>query len=187
VARAVARRALFNDDVDRIVLLRQLATMLARRGWSCLEYCLMTTHYHLVVRTYTTDLARGMHALQSAYAQHFNRRHGEEGHVFFRRYGSVPIEGDAQLAVVCRYVALNPVLAGLCRTPEEWPWSSFAATSGLASRPTFLNDGALLALFGDDRELSRGRFQAFVTSEAVGDLQQSRHGAWPQTSRSSPP
>jgi REP-associated tyrosine transposase len=167
MGRAVARRELFHDDVDRIVLLRQLARMIVKRGWSCHAYCLMTTHYHLVVRTYDHDLAVGMHFLQSAYARHFNQRHDELGHVFFRRYHSVLIERESHLIELNRYLALNPVRAGLCRAPEEWPWSSYAAAAGLVTSPTFLTTEPLLSLLGVDVERSRTELRTLVAEEAV--------------------
>ena len=53
-----------------------------------------------------------MQRLNSCYAQHFNRRHGESGHRFERRYHSVLIESDAHALELIRYLALNPVRAG---------------------------------------------------------------------------
>jgi hypothetical protein len=45
------------------------------------------------------------------------------GHLFQGRFGAVRIRTQAQLEAVLDYIALNPVEAGLCRTPEDWPWS----------------------------------------------------------------
>jgi hypothetical protein len=38
-----------------------------------------------------------------------------------------------------RYVVLNPVRAGMCALPHQWPWSSYRATAGLDSTPSFLD------------------------------------------------
>jgi hypothetical protein len=48
------------------------------------------------------------------YAQWFNERHDLEGHVVQAPFGSVFIEDDEHLKTVARYVALNPVRAGVC-------------------------------------------------------------------------
>jgi putative transposase len=47
----------------------------------------MTNHFHLLVQTPNPDLAVGMHRLNSAHANYFNRRHDHVGHLFQSRYG----------------------------------------------------------------------------------------------------
>jgi putative transposase len=101
-----------------------LGVAVRARHWRCLAYCLMSNHLHLLIETPRANLGVGMAWLHGGYARWFNRRHGRTGHVFERRYGSVRIHTDAQLWVVLRYIAMNPVEAGLCARPEEWRWSS---------------------------------------------------------------
>jgi putative transposase len=161
-ARGVARQSLFRDDEDRRRFLKLLADVVARRDWVCHGFCLMTTHYHVLVRTPQPDLARGMQYLNACYAQSFNRRHGETGHRLERRYHSVFIESDAHAMEVLRYLALNPVRAAACTTPEGWPWSSYAALTGRAPAPPFLATDWALAYFGSNRERARTRLEAFV-------------------------
>ena len=126
MARGVARQPIFRDDKDRRQFLKLLDDVVARHEWSCHAFVLMSTHYHVLVRTPNPDLARGMQRLNSCYAQHFNRRHGETGHRFERRYHSVLIESDAHALELVRYLALNPVRAGACREAAAWRWSSYA-------------------------------------------------------------
>ncbi len=52
-----------------------------------------------------------MQWLHGLYAQTFNERHGRSGHLFQGRYGSVRVATDAQLWVLVRYLAVNPVIA----------------------------------------------------------------------------
>ena len=94
--------------------------------------CLMRTHYHLILSVEDGVLPRGMHALNFRYACAFNQRHDSRGHVQAARYGSRRIEDDDALMYAFRYVARNPVEAGLCADPADWPWSSYAATIGKA-------------------------------------------------------
>ena len=161
-ARGVAGLPLFRGDHDRSFFLDVLAEVVNRRGWSCHAFCLMTTHYHLLVRTPEGDLASGMQRLNAHYAQEFNRRHGGRGHVFERRYSSTVIEREGHLIELCRYLALNPVRARICSSPADWPWSSYRAFLGLAPRPSYLAVEWLLANFGADPDRARQRFRAFV-------------------------
>ena len=87
----------------------------------------MDNHLHLLVETPTSDLTCGMQRIHGEYAQAFNGRHKQSGHLFQGRFEAVPVDDDTQLWAVIRYIAQNPVEAGLCEEPETWPWSSHAA------------------------------------------------------------
>jgi putative transposase len=161
-ARGTGGIAVFVRDGDRLGFLNLLERVVLRYRWECLSYCLMTTHYHLVVHTPEDDLARGMHRLNACYAQSFNRFYERFGHLFAERFQSVLIRTDGHLLQAIRYVALNPVEAGLCDLPQEWPWSSYAATIGLAKPPQFLAVDALLRLFGRNAAAATQRLRVFV-------------------------
>jgi putative transposase len=176
-ARGTGGIAVFRRDGDRLRFLKLLERVVLRYRWNCLCYCLMTTHYHLVVQTPEDDLARGMHRLNACYAQSFNRFYERFGHLFAERFHSVLIRTDGHLLESIRYVVLNPVRAGICETPQEWPWSSYAATIGLTKAPPFLAVDALLRFFGRDAATATRRLRAFVeeTSPAGhGDCPRSR-------------
>src|SRR5436309_1317007 len=83
--KGCAGRAIFWDDSDRRSFEAILSVTLAQHEWSCLSMCLMTTHYHLLVRTPRADLAAGMQRLNGSYGSSFNKRHGTKGHVFQAR------------------------------------------------------------------------------------------------------
>jgi REP element-mobilizing transposase RayT len=146
--RGVARLPIFLDTRDRVGFLDLLADVVDRCSWTCLAYCLMGNHFHLLVDTPHPDLDRGMRRLQGVYAQAFNRRYEREGHLFHRRYGASVLPDDDVVRYVVRYIVQNPVAAGLCRRPGDWPWSSHRATLGPVRMPTFLAADRLLRLFG---------------------------------------
>ena len=127
-ARGVAGTPIFLDDLDRRLYLRLLRDVSAKLEWSCLAYCLMTNHVHLLVETPEPTLADGIQSLHGRYAQKFNHRHERRGHLFQGRYGATRIKTDAQLLAATRYIARNPVDAGLCLDPLDWEWSGFAVS-----------------------------------------------------------
>ncbi|HZD87831.1 MAG TPA: hypothetical protein VE088_07490, partial [Gaiellaceae bacterium] len=75
-AHSVRDEALFRDDLDRMAFLRELARAGAKAGWRCIAYCLMDTHYHLILEVDAGVLPDGMHSLNFRYACWFNQRHG---------------------------------------------------------------------------------------------------------------
>jgi putative transposase len=138
---------LYRDDRDRLEFLRLLARAGAKWKWTCLSYCLMTSHYHLILAVDDGVLPAGMHALNLPYARQHNMRYGLRGHVQFRRYGSRRIEDDDDLLNTFAYVANNPVEAGLCAAPADWPWSSYAGTLGLNELASFVDPARVLSCF----------------------------------------
>jgi REP element-mobilizing transposase RayT len=122
-SRAVPELMLFVDPHDRRRFLALLRAVAARHGWRVHAYCLMGTHYHLVVECSRAQLSAGMKQLNGVYAQRYNAHHGRWGHVFGDRFASRVIEGDGYLAAAAAYVLDNPLRAGLVTRSRDWPWS----------------------------------------------------------------
>jgi putative transposase len=71
---------------------------------------------------------------------------------------------DAHLAQAIGYIALNPVRAGLCQRPEDWPWSAHRALAGFEPDGIVCPDAALeyfAAAFGGS---GRDRYREFVAA-----------------------
>ena len=142
-ARGSNRMEIFRDPADYQSFITALAAVAAARDWTCLAYCLMPNHVHLVVGGEPAAISRGMHALLGGHAQRFNRRHERSGHLFGNRFHHVSIADDRQLHAVLRYVALNPVRAALAPDATTWPWSSYAALARGTLHPGAIDRAAL--------------------------------------------
>jgi putative transposase len=128
-SRGVAKMAIYHDPQDRRSFLSLLAFVVDRYQWTCHAFCLMTSHYHLVLDTTRQDLSDGMQILNGDYAQGFNGRYGRWGHVFGDRFWCRSL-GEDELEQVCSYVLENPVRAGLCKRTTDWPWSAYRQERG---------------------------------------------------------
>jgi putative transposase len=168
--RSVHERFAFGNVADRSDFLEILASVIGLCGWHCKSYCLMGSHYHLIVQTPAANLSVGMQLLNGRYAQRFNWRHGRHGHLFGGRFYSVLIESNSHLFAALRYVARNPVEAGLCANAADWRWSSFRATAGLESGPRFLDVDGVLDLFGVRRQAAQAQFVRLVEDYSHDDL-----------------
>ena len=122
----------------------------------------MPNHFHLVVETPQANISAGMQWLNGRYAQWFNVRYGFSGHLFQGRFYGDLVESAYHLLELVRYIALNPVRAGLCRDASGWRWSSYRAMVGEAKSTAVLTVGWLQAQFGRDLARARQTFRAFV-------------------------
>lgn len=160
--RGNAKQRICLDDWDYTWLVAQIGEAVTRFDWICQSYCVLGNHFHLSVETPEPNLAKGMRILNGPYAQRFNRRYGRVGHVFQGRYGAELVTRNEHLLELGRYIALNPVRAGLCARPEWWPWSSYRATIGLDAAPAWLAVDALLAPFAGGPTPAAVRYRGFV-------------------------
>ena len=123
-ARAVDGLGLFPTTADCFAFLALLRRVGERAGWKLSTWCLMGTHYHLVVYAPAEPrVSEAMQTLNSVYAREFNQRHGRRGHVFSERFTDTLAADDRHLDATVDYVLDNPVRAGLVRSADEWPWS----------------------------------------------------------------
>jgi REP element-mobilizing transposase RayT len=142
-ARSPSGRLLFHTDADRLGYLALLEAEVVLRGWSVLTYCLMTNHLHLLVRTPAPDLGDGIKCVHERYAGGFNRHRAEHGHLFGDRFHNTLVQSDRHAIACLRYIARNPVEAGLCPSPAGWRWSAHRALVGMEPAPRFLDVAAL--------------------------------------------
>ncbi|HKM42778.1 MAG TPA: transposase [Limnochordia bacterium] len=138
------RQDIFRDAMDRNVYLSQL--LQAKEDHSCtiLAYCLMTNHVHLQVETSHIELWHMMKQLNMRYVLYFNRKYDLVGHLFQGRYRAELIKDLGSCVPVSRYIHLNPVVAGMSKTPAAYPWSSYSnflgkRLDGLASPDRILD------------------------------------------------
>jgi len=140
------------DGIDVELFVAELGRIATKHCWEVWSWCLMTNHFHLVVRSPDSALSAGMQELNGNHSRRTNHRHGRCGHLFQNRFFSVVVASDSYATNSNIYVVRNPVKAGLCTSPVDWPWCSYRATVGLEPAPAWLAVDAVLGLFGRDRE-----------------------------------
>jgi hypothetical protein len=116
----------------------------------------MTNHFHLLLRSREGQLAAGMQFLSGRFTL-INVHVGRDGPLFHGRYASVLVDSDTHTVQACRYIHMNPVVAGIASTPETWPWSSAAAYVGTVETQAWLKTNFILDLFGPRHSLTAYR------------------------------
>lgn len=160
--RGNARATIFHDDSDYEAFLRRLESTVRDFGWLLHAYCVLPNHYHLLVETPLANLGKGMLVLNGSYARRYNARYDRVGHVFQTPYRSRFVTDDPYFMESLRYIANNPVRAGLCIDPAAWRWSSYRATVALEPCPPFVRLERVYGQFESTAELA-----AFVAAKGV--------------------
>ena len=118
------------DDAKRffLALLQKYAP---RHGILVRSYCLMGTHPHVVVVATRgqEEFSRFWKVVNQLFARWYNgRQKSRRGQVVTQRMKSPSIQPDANgrhVLTVMRYGDLNPVRAGMVRSPKDYAWSSY--------------------------------------------------------------
>ena len=184
--RGNRKMPIFDDDRDRRSFLRILIEEKQRYGVDLLAGIQMVNHFHLVVGTPHGNLSEFMEQLQGRYARYSNWRHGRVGHLFQGRFRDVVIEHDIHLLTALCYVFLNPLSARLVTRLEDYKWSTYAATVGLAPLPNYVSVDWLTSFFGSDSmHESQRRFRGLMNEAqpVTAYLRQSMTGVDPASVR----
>lgn len=134
-ARTLRREHRFSRPL-RTKALDALANVAQHSQVSLLAVAVMSNHLHVVAQQGDRPLADLMHPLLRRLALRIQDVHGLDGPVFWRPYASQPCMDPWHLRNAIVYTHLNPVRAGLCDDPADYPWSSHALyTSPPAEAP----------------------------------------------------
>jgi len=126
INRGNNRADVFDDDGDREAFLESLRVARARYPFALFGYCLMSNHFHLLIRPALGEsISRILQSVTVSHTWRYHRRHRSSGHVWQGRFRSPVVQDDGHLLVVLRYIEANPVRAGIVSDPGEYRWSSY--------------------------------------------------------------
>ncbi|MGE4170712.1 MAG: transposase [Candidatus Margulisiibacteriota bacterium] len=122
--RGIARRHLFLSRKHKQLFLELLGIIVEKFQVEVHAFCLMGTHYHLLIYTKNNTISKAIQYLNSNFARAVNKDRKRDGFVFKGRFKSILINNEKYRLNVCRYIHLNPVEAGLVKNGYDFEWSS---------------------------------------------------------------
>ncbi len=141
----------------------------------------MTNHIHLLVRTPKPNLGAGLKAAHETFANFINEKYREHGHLFGQRFENKLVRDDAHLLGCFRYIARNPVDAGLCASPSDWRWSAHGALTGATPAPKLLHIDAALSFLDEEPTAARAEYLRLTTTDdmqLLSALMRQKSSAW---------
>ena len=153
--RGVAKQPIFLEPVDYALFTDRLAAYAERLQITIIAYCLLPNHYHLFVCQDGNEPAGKLpQYVCNGYSKGFNRRHGRRGTLFQGRFGARLIVDQVDAQHLCAYIHGNPVVAGLVKRAQDWPYSDLRSWLTLKG-PSRAKRNAMESLFINQAEYKR--------------------------------
>lgn len=144
------RQPIFKEPRDMAELFRVLSYAYDLYRFEIVAYCMMTNHYHLVIRSPNVPLSKVMMIVNKRYTDYYRRKYRFSGQLYEKRYYSEVIEDALGLVEVSRYVHRNPIETKIpmVQRMEDYPYSSYRFyKTGQSTILPFLNLALLPSLF----------------------------------------
>jgi putative transposase len=157
------RQEVFLSPDNYKLYMSLLAYQSARYGLRIAGYCLMPNHIHIIgIPAERESLAKAIGRTHFHYAQHFNRVHHRDGHVWQNRFFSCALDESHFIAAMA-YIERNPSRTGLVGKPWDYEWSS--AAGHLSVAPPDILDTEMF-----DRAMSPAEWKAYLLNEQPASM-----------------
>ncbi len=159
--RGRGRQRIFHGDDYFISFLSILEQAHRRFGLQIFSYCLMSNHYHLLVKTPEANLGRAMRHINGLYTQNYNRLKNTDGSLFRGRYKAILVEQDSYQLQLSRYIHRNPIDARMIEKLDDYRWSSYPYYVTKQKTPEWLYQTEIYQQLGV-KSRYRNRYRAYI-------------------------
>jgi REP element-mobilizing transposase RayT len=122
--RGIAKRTLFENELDIRTFLSRLALTVRAGKLEVHSHCVLTTHFHLLLRSPEEQLSEALQFIQNSYSRWFNRSRKRDGPLYRGRFRSKRVDSEEYRLHLVSYIDENAVQAGLAETPAAYPHAS---------------------------------------------------------------
>lgn len=157
INRGNYRRDLFTGQGAAEAFERTLGQAAQRFSWRIHAYVVMSNHFHLALELTEPNLSLGMKWLQGTWVRRYNGLRQLVGRPFQGRYKAIMVEPGHAFGLVCHYIHLNPVRAGIVKSAEvvDYPWSSLRKFT-VKPRPSWMESAVVLGEAGGLSDTKKG-------------------------------
>jgi putative transposase len=134
----------------------------------------MTNHVHILVTPgKQNSISLMMQYVGRRYVPYINATYGTSGSIWEGRYKASMIHDEEYLLTCMRYIELNPVRAGMVKSPGAYRWSSYRV-NGQGARTDILQPHPLYLQLGSSAkqrlEAYRELFKVHIDSDQLEDI-----------------
>lgn len=126
MTQGINKSYIFDKPVDIKYYIKIMYELKEEHNLKIVAYCVMNNHTHMLIRVdKIEELSKYMQRLNSKYAHYYNKKNNRVGYVFRDRFKSQGIYSEKQFYACIKYIYDNPVKAGICSKPEQYPYSNY--------------------------------------------------------------
>lgn len=127
VMRGNNRQDIFKNKSDITEFIRVLHYAYMKYPFMIIAYCIMTNHYHLLIRSPEAPLGKVMALINRRYTEYYKRKYNYSGYLYDRRYFAEMVASPKSLLTVSRYIHRNPIetTVPMVERLEQYPYSSY--------------------------------------------------------------
>ena len=167
-ARGNNRQSIFLDEIDMMEVFRLLTMIHNDYPISICAFCIMTNHYHFLLKSETISISKIMSLFNKRYTDYYNRKYNHVGHVFQQRFNSSPLLFPQGLLQVSKYIHRNPINTKeqMVAKIEDYSYSSYQYYKKNLTAPyTFINQQDLISSIYHPNERTTNHYCEFVEKE----------------------
>lgn len=130
MTQGINKSYIFDNEDDIKYYIDKMEQLTKEQNVKIMAYCIMSNHAHILLEAKKLEeLSKYMQRLNTSYGRYYNKKYDKVGFVFRDRYKSEGIYSEKQLYNCIKYIANNPVKAGICEEPAEYPYSMYTKLS----------------------------------------------------------
>jgi len=123
INRGVARNTIYHSDEDFVKFLEIVQDASDEYDFFIFSFCLMSNHYHLLLKTSSTNLSIFMQKINSRYSVYYNNKYKRVGPLWQGRFKSWYVFDESYLKALVKYIEYNPVKAGITDKIGKYRWA----------------------------------------------------------------
>jgi putative transposase len=115
---------IYKDNSDKTMFFNLLLLAKEKCGFEVLYYVLMDNHYHMILESGDIPISKALQLLNTSYSKYFNKKYNRSGGIYEGRYASLLITSQRYYYQLLKYMAFNPVEAGIVKNAKDYKWGA---------------------------------------------------------------
>ena len=126
ITQGINREFIFENPIDIKYYISLMYKFKQEHNINIIAYCIMNNHTHMLLQTENLKkLSKYMHQINTKYGIYYNKKYDRVGYVFRDRFKTEGIYSEEQMYCCINYIYNNPVKAGMCNNPADYPYSNY--------------------------------------------------------------
>ncbi|TQR14874.1 REP-associated tyrosine transposase [Psychrobacillus lasiicapitis] len=158
------RQPIFGTHQDIYELIRAFHHTHSKYPFEILAYCIMTNHYHILIKSDKDSLSKVMASINKRYSNSYAKRYNHVGRIYQQRYFAKEVDSPLGLLTVSKYIHRNPIETKqpMVERLEWYPYSSYPLYfEENKAAPPFLNRDILKNLLPTQYDKSNAGYCSY--------------------------